>query len=301
MYRPLALATLLVAAACNSRPHDVKSVATSTPTVTPPTPVVVAPTPAPAPVSFATAESTFKAKDYKTAADQFDGYTTTHPTNPWGFYMLGLSAWKAGDLSRAQHAFETSLTLDPRQVKTLVNLSRVLLASDHPDSALARAKDAAAIDSQSADAWRVIGRAQSTLGQTDSALDAFRTAISIDPRDRWAMNDMGLLLINAGRYNEAIGPLAMAVQIDSMSPVFENNLGLALERCGHLTSAATAYERALTVDSTYAKAQVSFDRVKDAAVDADSEPVDLAAFRDAFSHEIEQWKSTRNLAEVTPQ
>jgi Tfp pilus assembly protein PilF len=179
-----------------------------------------------------------------------------------------------------------------------VNLSRVLLASDHPDSALARAKDAVAIDTQSADAWRVIGRAQSALGQTDSALDAFRAAITIDPRDRWAMNDMGLVLINAGRYNEAIGPLAMAVQIDSMSPVFENNLGLALERCGHLTSAATAYERALTVDSTYAKAQVSFDRVKDAAVDADSEPVDLAAFRDAFTHEIEQWKSTRSVATI---
>ena len=118
-------------------------------------------------------------------------------------------------------------------------------------------------------------------------------------RDRWAMNDMGLVLINAGRYDEAIGPLAMAVQIDSASPVFENNLGIALERCGHLTSAATAYQQALTVDSTYTKAQVSLDRIQNAAADTDAEPVDLAAFRDAFVHEIEAWKSNRTVAAVS--
>jgi predicted Zn-dependent protease len=212
--------------------------------------------------------------------------------------MLGLSAWKAGDLPRAQQAFEAALVRDPHHVKTLVNLSRVLLASNQPDSALARARDAVALDSTSADAWRVAGRAAGQLGQTDSALDAFRTAIALDPRDRWAMNDMGLLLINAGRYNEAIGPLAMAVEIDSLSPVFQNNLGLALERTGHPASAATAYQRALAVDSSYTKAQVSLDRVKDAT---DSVSVDLGEYRDAFAHEIEQWRSTRTVAAVTEQ
>jgi predicted Zn-dependent protease len=293
---------LLVAAACGRPHHEATSVATSEPT--PPTPVAsagaVATAAPPSPVvSFATAESTYKNQDYKTSADQFEGYTTTHPDNAWGFYMLGLSAWKAGDLPRAQQAFEAALVRDPRHVKTLVNLGRVLLASDQPDSALARASDAVALDSGSADAWRVLGRAAGQLGRIDSALDAFRTAIAIDPRDRWAMNDMGLVLIDAGRYNEAIGPLAMAVGIDSTSPVFENNLGLALERTGHPTSAATAYQRALDVDSTYTKAQVSLDRVKDAT---DTEPVDLAAFRDAFTHEIEEWRSTRTVtAAVAPQ
>jgi predicted Zn-dependent protease len=301
MYRPLAVTAVVVLAtttACNSRPHAAATVATSTPAAqTQPTPAVVeAPAQPKTPVSFATAESTFKSKDYKTASDQFDAYTSTHPNNPWGFYMLGLSAWKAGDLTRAQQAFETSLSLDPKHTKSLVNLSRVLLAENHPDSALARAREAVAIDSQSADAWRVVGRAASTLGQVDTALDAFRTAIALDPSDRWAMNDMGLLLINAGRYPEAIGPLAMAVQLDSMSPVFANNLGIALERSGHLTSAATAYEQAIKNDSTYTKAQVSFDRVKDAAVAADAEPVDLGEFRDAFVHEIEDWKSTHVVA-----
>jgi predicted Zn-dependent protease len=297
MYRPLAVTVAVVATtlatACNSRPHAAATVASSTPVPPQTTPTVVdAPKPTPQPVPFTTAESTFKSKDYKTAADQFDAYTTTHVNNPWGFYMLGLSAWKSSDLPRAQQAFETALSLNPRHQKSLVNLSRVLLAENHADSALARGRDAVAVDSQSPDAWRVVGRAASMLGQVDSALDAFRTAIALDPTDRWSMNDMGLLLIQAGRYPEAIGPLAMAVQLDSTSPVFANNLGIALERSGHLTSAATAYEQAIKNDSTYTKAQTSFDRVKGAAVAADAEPVDLSAFRDAFVHEIDDWKES---------
>jgi predicted Zn-dependent protease len=301
MYRPLAVTAVLVATAtaCNSRPHASATVATSQPaTVTPQaTPAVVqAPPKAPEPVSFTTAESTFKSKDYKTAADQFDAYTSTHPTNPWGFYMLGLSAWKSGDLPRAQTAFETTLSLDPKHTKSLVNLSRVLLDENQPAEALAHAREAVAIDSESPDAWRVVGRAASMLGEVDTALDAFRTTLAIAPDDRWAMNDMGLLLINAGRYQEAIGPLATAVQLDSLSPVFENNLGIALERSGHQMSAASAYEQAIKNDSTYTKAQVSLDRIKNAPVATDSEPVDLAAFRDAFVHEIQDWKSSHVVA-----
>jgi predicted Zn-dependent protease len=300
MYRrALAVLATATVAACNSnsRPHATATVASSTPTVTTPQPAVVQPSPAPAqPVSFATAESTFKSKDYKKSADQFDSYASTHPTNPWGFYMLGLSAWRAGDLDRAQHAFETALTLDPKHTKSLLNLSRVLLDENHPDVALARARDAVAIDSQSPDAWRLIGRATSALGNVDTAVDAFRTAIALDPQDRWSMNDLGLLLIQTGRYQEAIGPLAMAVQLDSMSPVFSNNLGIALERSGHTLSAVTAYQQAIKNDSTYTKAQVSLDRVKAAPAQSDSDEVDLSAFRDAFTHEIQDWKSSHLVA-----
>ena len=123
----------------------------------------------------------FKAKQYGQAADMFAAYATTHEKNPWGFYMLGLSAWKGGQLDRAQKAFEDALALDPKHVKSLVNLSRVLLEEGKPGDALDRATAAIAIDSGSSDAYRVLGRVQTALGHFDDAIDAYHTAVTLDP------------------------------------------------------------------------------------------------------------------------
>ena len=116
-----ASALVLAAAACKdsgikpdqatATPSAPAVVATETTTVPPAeaTPAV------PANVSYAEAESVFKAKQYGQAADMFAAYATTHEKNPWGFYMLGLSAWKGGQLDRAQKAFEDALATPPFQ------------------------------------------------------------------------------------------------------------------------------------------------------------------------------------------
>jgi TolA-binding protein len=57
------------------------------------------------PVSFDMADSAYRDRRYDDAAALFKAYTEGRPTNPWGFYMLGLSAWKSGDLVQAESAF----------------------------------------------------------------------------------------------------------------------------------------------------------------------------------------------------
>jgi predicted Zn-dependent protease len=233
--------------------------ALATPTsVSPPVPAT--PT-VPADVSYETAESAYAAHHYPLAVAMFEAYTARRPDNPWGQYMMGLSSWHAGQLDRAQQAFETALNRDPRHVKSLVNLTRVLLEEHKSAEALDRINQALAIDSGLGETWRVLGRVQAQAGHTDAAVDAYRTAIKLDSTDVWAMNNLGLVLINAGRYAEAVEPLARAVQLDSSVPTFNNNLGLALERNGHYTAAAVAYRSALSADSGYDKARVSLQRV----------------------------------------
>ena len=53
--------------------------------------------------------------------------------------MLGLSAWKSGDLAKSEQAFEKALSVDPHHVKSLVNLSRVFIEQKRYDDALAQA------------------------------------------------------------------------------------------------------------------------------------------------------------------
>jgi Tfp pilus assembly protein PilF len=243
---------------------NVASATPPTPTTPTPTPVTTPSTNAinvPADVSYETAESAYVAHHYPVAVAMFGAYTTRRPENPWGYYMLGLSSWRAGQLDQAQHAFEAALARDPRQVKSLVNLARVLLEQKQATEALARVNEALAIDSGLGEAWRVLGRVQAQNGQTEASIEAYRTAIKIDSTDVWALNNLGLVLIDAGRFGEAVEPLTRAVQLDSTVPTFANNLGTALERSGQLPAAALAYKGALAADTGYAKARVSLRRV----------------------------------------
>jgi predicted Zn-dependent protease len=242
-------------------------------------------------VSYATAESAYAAHRYTDAVMMFSNYAARHPQNVWGHYMRGVSAWKAGQLDTARAAFETALAIDPGHTKSLINLSRVLLEQRRPSDALDRVNVVLASDSTSGEAWRVLGRVQSSLGHRTEALSAYRTAIALDSTDVWSMNNMGLLLIGAGQYADALGPLARAVQLDSGVSVFHNNLGIALERSGHVTAAAGAYQDALNADSTYTKARVSLARVTGRQDTPDAQPVDVDALGTQFAAQIGDWRA----------
>ena len=188
--------------------------------------------------------------------------TESDPDNAWGHYMLGLSAWKTGDHTRALEAFDAALRLDPTHRKSLLNSARVLIETGRPQDALDRVERALAIEPLSSEGLRLAGRAHYELGQVDQAIDAYQRALAIDDRDVWAMNNLGYIYIQQGRTDSALPPLARAVELRRNVPVFQNNFATALERAGHFVSAREAYEAALAADSTYTKAAVGLERVR---------------------------------------
>lgn len=302
-----ASALLVLAAACRDsgiKPNGTEATQppTQEPVVVKPAEEVVQPESGsviPANVSYADAESVFRTKDYRTATEMFDVYTKAHEQNPWGFYMLGMSAWRSGQLDRAKAAFDDALALDPKHVKSLVNASRVLLESDQPAEAEKYLARAVEIDPASADVYRVMGRTQALLGNVEDALEAYRTALAIAPEDTWSMNNMGLLLIQQGRFDEALRPLARATQLGEGLAVFENNLGIALERTGHYGAAAEAYRAALAADSGYTKAAASLARVEGRDDEPGVEPVTVAELGDSFAQEVNLWGEER-VSQIAP-
>jgi tetratricopeptide (TPR) repeat protein len=250
-------------------------------------------------VSFATAESAYTSKKYREAADMFGVYVQRKPENAWGHYMLGLSAWKSGDLERARGAFEKSIELDPKHVKSLLNLTRVLLEQGQPKLALEKVTTAQEIDSSSSEVYRLMGRVQTALSEPDSAIESYQVALTLDTTDVWSMNNMGLILIQHERFDEALPPLARAVQLRPGSPVFQNNLGIALEHGGHFVAAAEAYRAAIAADGGYAKASVSLARVDGLSDDPNSEPVELAFLAEEFGRALEGWRQARAVSVKT--
>ena len=293
-FRPAAAITLVLAGiACrDSQPRTTMVAATVAASVdsSPAAESAVSrPQPPSAPVSYEDAESAYRAGNYTDAAELFAAYVEAKPDNPWGRYMLGLSALKAGDLARAETAFDEALTLDPTHLKSMLNSTRVLLERGNGDAALERVDAAVAIAPQSAEAFRLRGRALAQLGRNDEAVEAYQRAAALDETDVWAMNNLGLLHIYLGRYIEALPPLARATELRPRSPVFQNNLGQALERLGHVAQARKAYESALAADSTYGKASTALARVNGLTEAPGTVTVDLAALADEFRATVRQW------------
>jgi tetratricopeptide (TPR) repeat protein len=241
------------------------------------------------PVSFASAEFSFREHRYDDAVAGFTAYTTTRPNVAFGFYMLGLSAWKAGDLVKAEAAFRQALALDSTHVKSYLNISRVLLDAGQPDSALGYLDAVLRIDETLGVAYRLIGRAHDAKGEPDQAVTAYHEALVLDSTDVWSMNNLGLSLIRQGAFEDALRPLARATLLSPEVATFQNNLGMALERTGHLTAAADAYRAALAADSGFTKAQTNLDRVSVLKEDPNIGPIDLTVLARGFSAQVSAW------------
>jgi tetratricopeptide (TPR) repeat protein len=234
------------------------------------------------PVSFADADAAYQAKNYGEAARLFEQYSERRPNNAWGHFMLGLSAWKAGDVATAEGGFEEALKIDPNHVKSLVNLSRVLIDQRRFDEALVRLTHAGEVDANSIDVQRLLGRVYAAEHKTDEAVNAYRRAIALDAQDAWSMNDLGLLFLEQDHAEEALPLLCRAVQLRKDVAAFHNNLGMALEHTGRFLAAAEEYRGALTADPGYMKAKQNLARVEAVKV-GHEEPFDLEAMAKGFN------------------
>ena len=252
-------------AACNERTPD--QAAAGEPAASKPVAVTPVSNEQPArvitgPVTFEIADSAYREHRYDDATTLFKTYTESRPTNPWGFYMLGLSAWKAGDRVQAESSFVQALSLDSTHVKSHLNLSRVLLESAEPESALVHIDAAMTLDSTSSEPLRLQGRAFEAMGKTDSAIVSYQRAIALDSTDVWAFNNLGALYIRLERFEDAIEPLKTAVERNDKVATFHNNLGMALERTGQFRAAESEYRAALAIEGTYGKAVTNLQRVE---------------------------------------
>lgn len=245
-------------------------------------------------MSFADGEMAYQAGDYAQAVKVFEGYTGQQPDNAWGHFMLGLSAWKGGDLPKAEKAFDEALRIDPDHVKSLINVSRVLIDQGRFDDAFNKLMHAGELEPNSAEVHRLLGRTHHAQGKIDDAVDAYRRAIALDDKDAWSMNNLGFLFLEQGRPIDAVPPLARAVELRKDVPMFHNNLGMALEHSGRFEAAAAAYRGALGADPGYKKAERNLARVEAVKV-VSEEPFDLAATARGY---VEQTQIP--VAETTP-
>ena len=248
---------------------------------------VVIPEPEPVVVTYAMAEQAYFDGDFPLAADLFDKYTDEHGENAWGFYMLGLSQWKAGEADVAEESFLAALDLKPDHQKSLINYGRVLIDLNRSEEAREQIEIALAVNPENNSARRVLGRIQHNSGQLEEAAATYQVVLRTQQDDAWALNNLGLIRIEQERFDDAVAPLAKAAALKTEVACIQNNLGVALERIGQYKAASQAFAQALDADAEYKKAEISMARLVDMVEAEDLIPVDLAALAAEFTTEEE--------------
>ena len=251
-------------------------------------------------VSYGEAEDAYFGKDYEEAVKLFNAYTERNSENPWGHYMLALSAWKMGDYQLAEENFTRALELDPGHLKSRINLSRVYLDTGKAGEAIVILETVIDEEPVYADAYHLAARAYRQLGETDKAVDSYRKAIQIDNSHVWAMNNLGLIYIREGEFEKALAPLARAAVLRDDIAVIQNNLGIALENTGHYREAENAYAAAVNLDKSHDRAYNSLCRVELLQESPETAQIDLAEIAEAFIQDINsQVDVGEQVAEVT--
>ncbi len=144
--------------------------------------------------SFADGEAAYRTKNYLQAVAIFEDYIDRKPGNGWGYYMLGLSAWKAGDFQKSEKAFDQALSIDPDHVKSLVNSGRLFIEQERHAEALERLNLAAEIDPDSLEVQRLLAATHKANGNIDEAVAAYRRVIDLKDNDAEAISQLALLL-----------------------------------------------------------------------------------------------------------
>lgn len=199
-------------------------------------------------------------------------------------YLLGLALRYEGRAEESVAAMDAALSLRPNSVRALTNCARALLEMRDLARAEERVRRSVELAPEDPGAWNVLGRVHLENGAVPEAEDAFSRALEIEPSHAWALNNLGLARLQRSAWQEAADVLELAVAARDDVAVFHNNLGVAYERLSRLSDAQREYALALTLQSDYAKAEVSLARVTESIA---AGAVDVAASVPASTTEQE--------------
>jgi tetratricopeptide (TPR) repeat protein len=228
---------------------------------------------------LADAESAYR----KAAAAQPDSH------DAW--FNLGLVLRRTGREREAVEAFERALAFKPDFVKALLLLGDLQLVRGDKLAALAFARRAAAIDTASADAWRMQARIAhadrdlpecvgayrklAALGQSNAAdysalsdclirqgeagaaFDALRSAEKLAPQDPAVLQAFAVHWGRQGDDRRALEYAERAIAGDAGAAAAWSSKGYALLRLRRLPEAIAALETAVRIDPAFANAWIN--------------------------------------------
>jgi superkiller protein 3 len=143
-----------------------------------------------------------------------------------------------------------SLSINPDDPNTNMNLGLVHLYLGDPDAAVKYCERATLLDPRSASAYSNLGVALDARGEYARAEAAYRHSLDIDPDNATTLLNLGTNLIQQNKGAEAVDIMEKVVKM-SDTPLHRKRYGDALAKAGRYDDAIAQYNAALKLDPKY--------------------------------------------------
>ncbi len=203
------------------------------------------------------------------------------PAGVQTLFRQGAKAMQAGNVQKAEQAFEQVTQLDPSLAPGWLELGLAQLRDGKVTQCIASIRKSLQLDPQSPGAHLFLGIAEYQASHDKQAVKDLRQAIRNHPKNEQAYMWLGIVELNMGHPELAVGPLDKAHQLN---PKDENVLDYQVQ--AHLAVAKQSYKKLYELDpSSWRIHQLS------AVIDSDAHD---------HQHAIKEYKLALKLAPTRP-
>ena len=190
----------------------------------------------------------FEEGKYKEAIIEYRNAIAVDATLGVARKRLAESYSRTGDARGAFDQYVRAADLLPADVTVQLNAGSLLLATKHPQEALARADAALKVEPQNIDALVLRGNALAGLRSFEEGLKAIEEAIRLDPARGVTYTDLGLVELAQGQQQQAEASLLKAVKLAPKEMRSLLSLANFYWSLGRKSDAERAFEEALKAD-----------------------------------------------------
>ena len=173
------------------------------------------------------------------------------PENPELLTTVGLLYLRTGENFRAFDYLGNSLTLDPKDPRTILAAGSIIQDHHDFDVALSKYRVAAQQTPNSAQLWNNVGMAFFGKQNYIAAISCLRRALYLAPFEWIIPYNLGLVFLHTEQYASAFHYLSASI---NFKPDFASSyiyLGVCLSRLDDFENACSAYEKAIRMDQDH--------------------------------------------------
>jgi tetratricopeptide (TPR) repeat protein len=216
--------------------------------------------------SFSIGMAYAQCKQYASAERSFSEALKSDPTNYDVVYNLAVAARRAGDLQRAQEAFDAALGMKPNDPDALYAYGELLITNKDFMAAAGLLYRATHLAPDRTDVLLLLAHATEELEFYEETADTYEKYLKLRPADDIAHREHGFCLVRAGRLKEGIPELEHYVLRHPNDPQGQYQLAIG-EASNSPEKALTRLDKILAlnpglVQARYTRAVLNFQQNK---------------------------------------
>lgn len=182
--------------------------------------------------------------------------------NADAFHILGIAAFRQGQLTKAIRLTQKAVALAPRSAAFHSNLAEMCRLGGQRAQALKVAQRAVELDSRNAQAWNNLGVIHFDNGDFEAAERCYRRSLQIDDKFASAWSNLGNALHRLEKDDEAHAALETATRLNPAYSEAYVNDALCYREAGALAEAEQRLESAIAANPKNANAHVTLSTVR---------------------------------------